>query len=135
MTGRLPSVPGVQTLSVRQSSPWAPVISPVSVVSGSFCGDHEPNSAVDRTCDHGSTGRGARSRCSPTGGAAYGTPRNTRRLPSIVPSTLPDVVSTTVIPQPLSSARDYRRTVARHHDDASANRGLHNGGRGEDGPR
>ena len=40
------------------------------------CHDTGPNSAAGRTPSHGRGGSGGRKRSSPTGGAAYGMPRN-----------------------------------------------------------
>src|SRR5882724_3273369 len=48
-----------------------------------------PNSVAWRTPDHLAAGCGGFQRRSPTGGAAYGMPRNALTLPSVLPSTAP----------------------------------------------
>ena len=85
---------GVQTFRFRQSSEGAarstaanaPATSPQSsaapgsgppVDGGATCGGSGPSRVASRTPLHASTGCGGRSRRSPNGGAAYGTPRNT----------------------------------------------------------
>src|SRR6478735_5112796 len=59
------------------------------------CMQRAPNVAACFTPAHGVTGCGACHRSVPTGGAAYGTPRNAR-MPSafVVPSTTPASVLT-----------------------------------------
>ena len=54
----------------------------------------EPNSVALRTSVHFAAGAGGFQRKSPTGGAAYGMPRNTLTGPSLFPSTTPDAVLT-----------------------------------------
>src|SRR5579871_4546697 len=84
---------GTQTLRVRQSSlPPASrkVISPKTLP----CRQWKPKSVALRTPDHFAAGAGAFQRRSPTGGAAYGIPRNACTGPSALPSTSPEAVFT-----------------------------------------
>src|SRR3954447_15657456 len=95
-TGRraAPSTAGVQTLSDRQSSPM--VTRRFARRSGLMsCGGIGPNRAASRSPDHDFTGAGERQRRSPTGGAAYGTPRNATTGPARSPRRAPDEVRAT----------------------------------------
>lgn len=74
MTGLEPPVRGAVTLRNRQSSSRLAM----SAKSCGSCGQGLPGSVASRTCGHGSTGCGEHHRRSPTGGAAYGIPWNSR---------------------------------------------------------
>ena len=95
---------GAQTLRKRQSSstPLASARNPGrGDSSATACGVPGPKASAGRTPVHGVTGSGGRQRSAPTGGAAYGTPRNRRSaVPSgaatAAPSNLPAAVSTTL---------------------------------------
>ena len=60
-----------------------------------ICGQMLPAAVALRICAHGACGIGARQRRSPTGGAAYGMPRNLRTVPVALPRTGPLSVITT----------------------------------------
>ena len=68
-------------------------------MSRSRCQQTGPNSVAVRTPYHRVAGRGGRQRASPTGGAAYGTPRNASTSPAsstYAPWSSPAVVLTNV---------------------------------------
>ena len=95
----IPAPPGsgVHTFRFRQSSPSGGLrsrsIRAFSTSSGS-CGWQGPNRVASSTPSHGRRRSGGRNRSRPTGGSAYGIPRNTAMPSSVVPRTLPCVVST-----------------------------------------
>src|SRR5690242_17943851 len=88
MTGRRDGpTSGVHTFTVNHSS---------DDVIRIGCGGGGPNSSASRTPFQGSCGTGAAKRSGPTGGAAYGIPRNVSTPPTSLPRTLPVVVATMV---------------------------------------
>src|SRR5215472_3646682 len=90
---------GVKTFRNRQSSdvlPWP------NGVAG--CGQCGANCVASRTPDQLAAGCGGRQRSAPTGGAAYGIPRNSSTAPFATPRTGPLAVPVTG-PLPLAAAR------------------------------
>src|SRR4051812_36265397 len=109
MTGREPPDvdDGLQTLPVRQPSPWVPRMRPEgpansSVISSatgppptsSGWGQTFPTTVASRSPVHGSGGTGGRKRRSSPVGAPYGTPRNTSTPSASAPLTAPAAVFT-----------------------------------------
>jgi len=82
-SGAAGAVAGAYTLSVRQSS------EPTGMLLSSSCGQIARNCVASRSSLQHACSTGARNRSAPTGGAAYGTPKNTRTSPSIVPRMRP----------------------------------------------
>ena len=84
---------GTHTFSVKQSS--LPPESRKFMSPKTFpCMQCEPNSVALRPPSHFAGATGGFQRRSPTGGAAYGIPRNTRTAPSTLPSAIPEAVFT-----------------------------------------
>src|SRR3954451_10985081 len=96
MTGRRAdgSVPGVQTLTVSQSSPVGTGSSGARPWKPDSCGGGGPKSYASRVPSQPLTGRGAWNRASPTGGSANGIPRKTTSPLSARPRTAPAAVRT-----------------------------------------
>src|SRR6185436_15180556 len=94
MTGKRSSaVPaGVQMFRYRQSSLVAGEVSPG--METPFCMHAGANEVALRTPFQGTTGRGARHRSSPTGGAANGTLLYIVRPSCATPSMAPDSIAT-----------------------------------------
>ena len=86
----LPSA-GVYTFRYRQSSSNEPG----GAKGPACCGQLDANSVASRTPSHAGAGCGACHRNGPVGGAAYGTPRNTKPPSTATPPTEPPSVSTT----------------------------------------
>src|SRR5438270_8721582 len=74
------SVGGVYTLRYRQSSAVLVFGSPETMVP--FCAQTLPGWVASLTPPHRAAARGGRHRNCPTGGAAYGIPRNSRAPPA-----------------------------------------------------
>src|SRR5580692_6383051 len=94
---------GVKTFRNRQSSDvlaWPK--------GDADCGQCGANWVASRTPDQLAAGCGARHRSAPTGGAAYGMPRNSSTAPSATPRTAPLAVLATGPP----AAACPRRTLA-----------------------
>ena len=138
ITGR-PAAPGsgVHTLRFRQSceadarstASNAPATSPQSspapesgspVEGGATCGGSGPSRVASRTPLQRSTGCGGRSRRSPNGGAAYGTPRNTWTPSATLPRTAPRAVWTTAPAGAASTPAGIRA----HHTPPRARTGV-----------
>src|SRR5580658_2559705 len=99
MTGWNPPPLGVKTLRNRQSSEvlaW-----PKGPAS---CGQWGANCVAARTPDQLAAGCGGCHRSAPTGGAAYGMPRNSLTAPLATPRTAPFAVATTGPPAPAGPA-------------------------------
>ena len=84
---------GVQTLSVSQSSPAFSRAGSAPPKRPGW-GGGRPNVSAVRIPDQLRAGRGAANRSAPTGGSAYGMPRNTASPASCRPRTMPAVVRT-----------------------------------------
>src|SRR6266851_251384 len=95
MTGRppRPTAAGVYTFRYRQSSDVLVVISPVATLP--IWAHGFPGQVAFLMPVHGAAGRGGRHRRTPTGGAAYGRPKNSRALPAYSPRAAPLSVCTT----------------------------------------
>src|SRR6516165_1303481 len=96
MTGRppRPTTGGVYTFRYRQSSDVLVVITPVAMLPvWAHAGPGQV--AAFLTPVHRAAGRGARHRRAPTGGAAYGMPKNSRAPLARSPRTAPLSVRTT----------------------------------------
>ena len=96
---------GDQMLSVSQL-PSDPGGSPGVPISADW-GGGGPNSRASRTPSQGHAGTGLAKRSSPTGGRAYGIPRNTHMPSTISPRTSPVVrrVSTCALPSVVTYER------------------------------
>src|SRR6266571_5395350 len=92
-SGRRGSVLGVYTLTTRQSSAVLVLVTPVPTLP--VCAHTLPKVVVSLMPVHGAAGRGGRQRSAPTGGAAYGMPRNSRASAVKKPCTAPLSVRTT----------------------------------------
>src|SRR5262245_46519445 len=88
-SGALASAAGAHTLRYRQSSE-PPSSAPAVEISTQL----GPHAMVSRTPSHAGIGCGGLQRRSPTGGAAYGTPRHATTSPSRTPRTYPASVAT-----------------------------------------
>ena len=86
---------GVHTLRLRYSSPATTGFGSSASNGGGYpgMGAVGPWVTASRTPVHGATGSGARKRRSPTGAAAYGTPRKATTPPVRTPCTAPAAVS------------------------------------------
>src|SRR5690242_10072342 len=108
---------GVQTLRLRQSSPgisgsdryWANASE-----YGGF-GAVGPKVPASRSPSQGSGGSGGRNRRGPTGGAAYGMPRNTATPRSYRPRTAPYGVRTTGSARSVPAVGSAWSAVITHH--------------------
>src|ERR1700722_18738251 len=92
MTGRCPRTRapgGVKTFRYRQ---FSEVLATPNPEGG--CGQCGANAVAARIPVQGAAGCGGRQRSGPTGGAAYGMPRNASVRPAIVPRRVPPVVVT-----------------------------------------
>src|SRR6266567_3125722 len=92
-SGRRGSVLGVYTLTTRQSSAVLVLVTPVPTLP--VCAHTLPKVVVSLMPVHGAAGRGGRQRSAPTGGAAYGMPRNSSPAATAWPRTAPSAVATT----------------------------------------
>jgi hypothetical protein len=93
MTGKSPSGwEGAQTLRLRQSS-LTEGNEPNCGFADGNCGHGDPKADASRGSNQGACGAGARQRKEPTGGSAYGIPRNEEIWPSDRPTTNPDRVA------------------------------------------
>src|SRR6202034_1898796 len=93
MTGRRPPTRapgGVKTFRYRQ---FSDVLATPNPEGG--CGQCGANAVASRIPVQGAAGCGGRQRSGPTGGAAYGMPRNSSVRPAIMPRRVPPAVVTT----------------------------------------
>src|ERR1039458_7816099 len=81
---------GAKTFRYRQSSDAA-----ATPNGEGGCGQCGANCVAPRTPGQGAAGCGGRQRSGPTGGAAYGMPRNSSVVPMVSPPTAPSAVATT----------------------------------------
>jgi hypothetical protein len=88
--------PGVNTLRNRQ---FSDVLAWPNGDAG--CGQCGANCVASRTPDQRGKGCGGRQRSAPTGGAAYGMPRNSSTAPLASPRTAPSLVPATGPPPPV----------------------------------
>src|SRR3984957_7876336 len=95
-------LPGVKTFRKRQ---FSDVLACPKGDAG--CGQCGANLVASRTPDQLAVGCGGRHRSAPTGGAAYGMPRNSSTAPLATPRTAPLAVPTTGPPE-LAGARPPR---------------------------
>src|SRR5258706_16653 len=84
---------GVHTLTVKQSSLNGPCWSRPPAL----CAHAGPSAAASSGVGHAAAWVGARQRSAPTGGAAYGMPRNEVIVPSAWPITMPRSVATWLV--------------------------------------
>src|SRR6266702_3167533 len=97
MTGRPPRpvAVGVYTFRYRQSSDVLVVMTPVAMLP--VWAQVFPGHVASLIPVHGAAGWGGCHRRAPTGGAAYGMPKNSRALPACSPRTAPLPVCTTSV--------------------------------------